>query len=446
MLANYDIEPVHLRTYELNYELRIRSVATDRVDISLKRKYLKRELKKDLARPEAHIYTLPNFDFEVEKRELNDSIKSVTELVDDYDGINLDLGHRIRSRINHILGRLGRLPEDVNDDISNYRGDNIVIVSALEGDLDEISEKNQRGEDVAAAIRTRNVHSSDRVPKSVAVYKWPIKFDGRLGSGSVNSFLQRVDELRIARKCSKEELFEAASDLFEDLALEWFRAQLRNKRFNSWDSLVSSLRKDFLPLGYDEELWKQIEKRTQHEDEPVVIYISIMENIFECLSEKPSEERKLRTLMSRVLPRYQSHLALQDVSTVSQLVQICRALEESEKAKKCFKPPPRRQNFTLEPGLGYNPSSDAMSRGTSKREINKGNFLGSNHPTSSGSHPTGFGQISALHCRQCDGVGHLKRDSWKKPKGPNCYNCGKRNVIKPNCPNCSKNVRRETEQ
>uniref|UniRef100_V5GJP0 Uncharacterized protein n=1 Tax=Anoplophora glabripennis TaxID=217634 RepID=V5GJP0_ANOGL len=217
MLANYNIEPIHLRTHELNYELRIRNVATERVDIVLKRKYLKRELRKDLARPEVHQYTTPNFDFEVEKRELNESIRSVTELVNDYDGINPEIGSRVCSRINHILGRLIRIPDDISEEISNYRGDNIVIVSALEEELVEIKQRNQLGAASASGPIRPNTVSNYESPKSVPVYKWPIKFSG---NESVNSFLQRVDELRVARKCTKEALFDAASDLFEDVALE----------------------------------------------------------------------------------------------------------------------------------------------------------------------------------------------------------------------------------
>ncbi|KAJ8930639.1 hypothetical protein NQ314_016554 [Rhamnusium bicolor] len=78
---------------------------------------------------------------------------------------------------------------------------------------------------------------------------------------------------------------------------EWYRAQLRHNRFDSWDLLVTALRKDFLPSDYDDELWKQIEKRTQHSSEPVV-NISVMKNLFEWLPEKPSEWKKLRILMS----------------------------------------------------------------------------------------------------------------------------------------------------
>ncbi|KAJ8975878.1 hypothetical protein NQ317_015211 [Molorchus minor] len=291
MSINYDIEPIHLRTHELNYELRIRNVATDRVDVALKRKYLKRELRKDLSRPDVHLYATPNFNIDLEKRELNESIKTITDLVNDYDGVNSE------------LGRLSRIPEDLSEEISNYRGDNIVIVSALEEELTEIRERSQRGEELNRGTRNNDILPGGSAFKPVPVFKWSVKFNGR---GSVNSFLQRVEELRVSRKCTKEGLFEAASDLFEDDALEWFRAQLRRKSFKN----------DFLSIEYDDDLWKQIERRTQHENEPVVIYISVMENLFECLTEKPSEQKRLNTLLPRVLPCYQSHLALQEIVSV----------------------------------------------------------------------------------------------------------------------------------
>lgn len=465
MSANYDIDPIHLRTYELNYELRIRKVVTDRVDISLKRKYLRRELKKDLARPHVHVYVTPNFDFELEQREISDSIRSITDLINDYDGSNVELGNRIRSRINHVLGRIGRIPDDVNDDASNFRGDNIIIVSALEEDLAEAIARYTVGEGTS---RGAGAIGGNVVSKSIPVYKWPVKFNGRVDKSSLNSFLQRVEELRLARKCSKEELFEAASDLFEDYSLEWFRAQLRHNRFNSWDSLVNALRQDFLPTDYDSELWKQIERRTQHTNEPVVIYISIMENLFECLSEKPTEKRKLRTLMSQVLPEYQSHLALQDIPDVSSLVVVCRALEDSERIKKAFRPPPNKNICTLEPGLASSSSEQVLSNtaacchnvhaavcshnemiGSGTRasefrsEVSNVNTARKTYPRKK----SGINQVSEVRCWKCNGIGHIKRNCRKSQRTPTCFGCGKKGVIRPNCSNCHpKNQHTENEK
>lgn len=379
-------------------------------------------------------------DFEVEKRELTESIRSVTELVNDYDGISPEIGSRIRSRINHILGRLIRLPDNT-EETSNYRGDNIVIVSALEEELVEIQERVQVGQASTAGSVSSNIVPKVEPSKSVLVYKWPIKFDG---TGSVNSFLQRVDELRVARKCTKEGLFEAASDLFEDVALEWFRAQFRRSRFDSWNSLVSALKSDFLPLDYDDELWRQIEKRTQSEDEPIVIYLSIMENLFECLSEKPSEQKKLRTLMTKVLPCYHSHLVLQEITTVDSLVKICRKLEESENSKRCFNPPPQKQTSALETGSSHSPSSSNNTSFNFQRVKNT-EFFTKDVPTTS-RRVNNCRQVSVLHCWKCNRIGHKKSECRQKSSMPTCFGCGRKNVIKPNCPNCLKNVRMENDK
>ncbi|KAJ8977810.1 hypothetical protein NQ317_000067 [Molorchus minor] len=445
MSSNYDMDPMHLRTHELNHELRIRNVATDRVDVTLKRKYLRRELKKDQSRPEIR-YATPHFDFDLEKGELEDSISSVTGLINDYDGVNKELGNRIKSRLNHILGRLARLPEDDSEEVANYRGDNTVIVSVLEEDLMEIIENHQRGQEIGHAQERRNSNATETTSKSISVYKWAIKFNAGSARNSLHSFLQRVEELRIARRCSKQELFEAASDLFEGYALEWYRAQLRRDRFDSWDSLVTALKKDFLPVEYDDELWKQIEKRTQQMDEPVIIYISIMENLFDCLSEKPTEKQKLRILKTRVLPQYRSHIALQEINSITNLIETCRLLEDSEVSKTAYQPPSRKNVSMLESGLTYpTPFSEASGSGDgNRRSARPENQSGTSGTIPRPLHRTGTRQPAEVRCWKCKTTGHMQRDCPDNQKRiPTCYGCGRRNVIRPNCPSCSKNGRRE---
>lgn len=91
---------------------------------------------------------------------------------------------------------------------------------------------------------------------------------------SLNSVLQRVEELMIARNCNEENLYYSAADLFDDVGRE-YRSQFRQKRFVSWDSLVTALRTDFLPSNYDDQLWQETRWKTL-----MVIHISVMVNLF----------------------------------------------------------------------------------------------------------------------------------------------------------------------
>ena len=59
--------------------------------------------------------------------------------------------------------------------------------------------------------------------KTVPVYKWGLRFDGQ-GGQSVGAFLERVEEIRRARRVTHEELFKSAVDLFAGQALVWYRS------------------------------------------------------------------------------------------------------------------------------------------------------------------------------------------------------------------------------
>lgn len=444
MFVSYEFDPYHLRVHELNYELRIRDVITDRVDNALKRKYLRRELKKDVARPDVQ-YITPDFNFNVEKAELDESIKSVSDLVDDFDGINEEVYNRSRSRIFHILGRLSRIPDNVSDELSHYRGDNIIRITALHDDLEEVVEQHRRGDLAGRASHTMVPTENPVVTKYIPVCKWGIVFDGNTSKLSLSSFLQRIEELRIARNCTCAELFQSASDLFEGIAREWFRSQSRQHRFDSWKTLTAALRQDFLPSDYDDQLWKEIQQRTQGQDERVVIYISIMENLFSCLGEPPSQEVKLKIIRKNLLPSYQPHLALQAIPDISVLTDICRSLEDADMLRKKFQPPPRNISV-LEPGLAYRPpqvssdqpsgsnACDGFQQHTPRRSINSERNNGYWNQSSRSKH---IRQVAVVQCWRCNETGHLQRDC--KRRILSCHGCGKLNVIRPNCPNCTKN-------
>lgn len=83
------------------------------------------------------------------------------------------------------------------------------------------------------------------------LYRWNVKYDGQ---GSVNDFLQRIEELRVSRGVSKTQLLFPAAELFTGDALLWWRTQ----SFNDWDELVLRIKEFFQPYNYEYSLWDEI--------------------------------------------------------------------------------------------------------------------------------------------------------------------------------------------
>lgn len=416
MEFNYDMDPVHLRTHEINYELRIRSIVPSKADIIQRRKCLRETLKTEIARPDLK-YTTPDFDFNLEKTELDTSIRTLQELVDDFDGIREDVHKRFNSRYNHIKGRLLRLEESANQpEISEYKNDKIILVTSMAADVQEILDGARPRVQQSLPIPNSSI-------KAMPLFKWGITFDGSTESQSVNSFLQRVEELRIARNTTKEILYQSAVDLFTGQGLHWYRAI--KSSVSDWDSLADALKRDFLPPDYDDELWHEIRHRTQGEEEKVTIFIATMENLFSRLSIKPDEQERLRIIKKNILPAFQVQIALLEISTISQLCEVCRKLENAQMALKKFQPPPKKSLATLEPDLAH--SSTSVDRAT----VGKSNSSRQNQPRPA---------VPEMKCWSCNQVGHIRRDCRAKNRLV-CHGCRKPGVIRPNC-SCSKNVDR----
>ncbi|GLV33201.1 hypothetical protein CBL_20078 [Carabus blaptoides fortunei] len=96
-------------------------------------------------------------------------------------------------------------------------------------------------------------------PKVVLPSQWNLHFTAEPKSISLGAFLERVDELPVARNVSKQQLFASCVDLSKGKALVWYRAN-RSQLVN-WDSLVERLRDVFQPPDYDDRLFEEIKHK-----------------------------------------------------------------------------------------------------------------------------------------------------------------------------------------
>lgn len=147
---------------------------------------------------------------------------------------------------------------------------------------------------------------------------------------SLNAFLQQVEDLRVARNITKEQLFASAIDLFRGQALLWFRT--KRSEAKNWDNLVKLLRDEYLPSDYNDKLFEEIRRRTQEPKESISAYIVVMENLFSRLTIEIKEKVKLKVILKNLAPFYHLQLGLTQIDSISQLLKLGKQLEEKRTA------------------------------------------------------------------------------------------------------------------
>ncbi|KAI4463165.1 retrotransposon gag protein [Holotrichia oblita] len=295
-MARLNIEPNHLHKDELSFELSIRGIKTSESQtVDKLRKCLRPLLRLENQQQSFHY---PKIDVDVDN-EL-DILKQKSA------GFKTLLANTavdkpclsLRTRIHHCINRINYLDVSVLS-AEQVQLRSVVLVDFLEA-LDTLdsadnivsfdklvisSEKlDQSNCDVnSTASYVEQPDSSPKLHKTgkFPVRKWNVKFTGDTKGFSVHTFLERVNELMVARNVSETELLESAIDLFDGKALMWFRSN--RERFTDWKSLSELLIKHYEPPDYQSRLFQDILSRTQDTSESFVDY-------FTCMDDQPDSD------------------------------------------------------------------------------------------------------------------------------------------------------------
>lgn len=323
------MKPNHLLINEINYELRIRDIVTNR-DIHDKRKILGKALQKEKHRNIKLVD--PNFVYITERQEITNSLESIKQLVQEFEGPTTDsLYLRLQSRLIHVTNRIQRMVITEADGVAAelFKNESYATCLALEAELDDhVINQNPDAPMQNIAASAPNIITVPGASKNVDISKWNVKFDGAPDAFAVKIFLERVNELAEARQVSKLQLFESAVDLFTGDALLWLRQVKKSESIKDWDTLVNRLERDFLGKNYDDDLWDFIKARKQNNNESVIIFVAVMESLFDRLSNKPAEVTKIKWIRKNLRNEYVGRLALNDYQSVEQLVRDAKILEE----------------------------------------------------------------------------------------------------------------------
>lgn len=279
------------------------------------------------------------------------------------------------------------------------------------------------------------VQQGDQARVFKTVSQWNIKYDGM---SSIINFLDSIEEMRLACGFSKEQLMGVAVVLFGGVALDWYRANINSS--HGWNDLVGLLKAAFLPVEYEEDIWTDIRLRTQGQCEGTVVFVAVMQNLFNKLSDKPNEHTRLRIIRRNLLPHIQSQLALCNFSTINELLAACHRIEDAQVRIERFRQPPTNPNLVTEQGLMYNPRRYRAT--VHSVQSLSGVAIGETESLQTAANPTlmrqnpGSLRVVCWNCRQ---PGHIKR-SCPSPLKKHCFRCGEPGVTKQNCPKCSGNA------
>ncbi|KAG6455310.1 hypothetical protein O3G_MSEX009138, partial [Manduca sexta] len=198
-----------------------------------------------------------------------------------------------------------------------------------------------------------NMNISVRCDRNLSSEISKIKFDGK---SCVRSFIQKIEEFRLAKDISKDKLMTFAYEIFIGDALHWFRAIKGG--IESWDHLIIRLREDFDVFDYDYRMITEIRDRTQGESENIVIFLSIMKGMFSRLSVPMNEADQLEILLHNIRPCYANVLAnCPNISSIDQLQALCRNYEQVRARSENFKEPVASSSRTLAPEFAYSKGS-----------------------------------------------------------------------------------------
>lgn len=420
----------YLQTHELEYEIRLRGVQPKR-NRDDRRKQLRVIIRRQRSKIDSELRSPFSFAEDVSgiTISLSSLQKEVEKLANDSDQVNFK---RISARIIHLSSR-AEFSNPKEETQETEKAKFIQEIFNLEGEFLEkeecfriasISLKTPPSSPTPVSVNGTNNTSSPPAAANfsfnhVPVHKWNLTFSGE-SNESLTVFLERASELREARNVSESELLSSAVDLFSGPALIWFRSIKHT--ISTWPDLESLLRETFLPTDYNDELLAEIRKRTQGENEHVVMFIAHMQGLFAKLNPKPDESEQIRIIRKNLSPYFLSQLALQTVTSISQLTSLCKRLNETRKQIDNYHPPSSSNKSLPEPSLSYSHFTE-----TSPSNNNVNNLSSSSRLDLSS---------DKIKCWNCRRTGHSYSDC-RSPKSLFCYGCGRPDTFKPKCPACN---------
>lgn len=435
-MDSYPIKFLLLQKSELMYEVTIRGEVPSNTVVELRRQVTRLTQKYP---SEEILDSCLEFSDDLEGvKESMDKVKANIELL--RSNYQDTLAMRVRTVLNHIYYRFKRiLTPEAPELITSLES----LMQSFDKAYSEFLELEQkaipRASSSKALVTPENIAISVTCDRGISTDVSKLKFDGK---SCVRAFIQRVEEVRIAKGVPEEKMLCAVTEIFTGDALHWYRSVKDNVL--SWDELILQLKQDFDVDDYDYRMVSEIRNRTQGESENITIYLSIMEGMFFRLSRRFSEEDKLEILLHNIRPCYSSVLATCPyVKSIHQLKTLCRNYERIKARSDNFREPPAITSDTLAPEFSYQVAKPPNKTNNFKSNNNNSRYnynSYSNSKQSSFSKPDNDVKVQAItsdqYCYRCKSDSHSMR-GCKADRVIICFKCGMKDVRTPECPKCN---------
>lgn len=288
-----------------------------------------------------------------------------------------------------------------------------------------LAKKQEESQHCSSCSGTSADRGEDK-PQNGNILKWNIKFNG---TSSPHSFIEAVNERATAFGVSDAVLLKSAFLLFSDQGLVWYRGI--KDQVSTWTELSDLLIEEFAPSDLDYRLLGEIRSRTQGQDEPTHIYFAVMNAMFARLKVQLSESDKLDILKHNIRPSFYGHLALQNITSLSELKEKCRMIESARKMSSEFTEPPKHSNCCPE----YVYKGKQASQKMPAAPVTKTQPIKKEQPKQ--------GSDQKIFCNRCKVDTHSTKQC--RDKVIKCFNCGELGYFTRSCVKCKQNKNKNTK-
>jgi len=177
------------------------------------------------------------------------------------------------------------------------------------------------------------------------------KYTGSDDTRTPYDFLVELEKFQSVLGYSEREMLGSVVPMFlTGEAYFWYRNEVIP--FMNWEDFKHRLRQEFQTAGYEQELRKQLDARTQGPDEPLTSFIRVINELFDRLGDRfINEGERVHRILRQMHPEYRHALQGKQVNTMQELRVAAHSAQELIKAYRSYVPPP--QSAGVEPSLAY---------------------------------------------------------------------------------------------